>query len=192
MFKNKRLILPALLVAASLVAFAAASLLMTRDAPQQALIGGPFRLVAQDGRTVTEKDFAGRPALVFFGYAHCPDVCPTTLFEISEVFRALGRDAKISGLFMTVDPERDTPAVLKDYLSSFDPRIVGLSGDRAAVDQALKAYRVYARKIPGKNDDYTYDHTALVYLMDRNGRFAGSFKLDRKPEDSAAQLRPFL
>ncbi len=108
------------------------------------------------------------------------------------MFRALGPDAKISGLFMTVDPERDTPAALKDYLSSFDRRIVGLSGDRAAVDQALKAYRVYAKKIPGKNDDFTYDHTALVYLMDRNGRFAGSFKLDRKPEDSAAQLRPFL
>ena len=91
----------------------------------------------------------GRPFLVFFGYTHCPDICPTTLFDVSEVMRALGKDADRTGaLFITVDPERDTPAVMKDYLSSFDPHLRGATGDRAAIDAAEKAYRVYAKKVP--------------------------------------------
>ena len=98
----------------------------------------------------------GRPFLVFFSYTHCPDICPTTLFEISEVMKALGKDAdRTRALFITIDPERDTPAALKDYLSNFDPHLRGLTGDRAAVDAALKAYRVYAKKIPLKDGDYT-------------------------------------
>ncbi len=192
MLKNPRLILPAILIALSAAALAVAAVLMVRETPKQSLIGGPFALTAQDGRTVTEKDFAGRPTLVFFGYTHCPDVCPTTLFEVSEVLNALGPQAKTNAIFITVDPERDTPSVLKDYLASFDPRVVGLSGDRAAVDAAIRAYRVYAKKIPGQNGEYTYDHTALVYLMDKGGRFVGAFNLDRKPADAAAQLREYL
>ena len=112
-------------------------------------IGGAFRLEDQSGAPVTEQDIKGRPNLVFFGYTHCPDVCPATLFEISEVMKALGRDADRAGaLFITVDPERDTPAVLKDYLLNFDPHLRGLTGDPAAVAAALKAYRVYAKKVP--------------------------------------------
>lgn len=192
MFKNPKLLLPALLIAIGVLAFGAAAMLMMKDPPKQSLVGGPFRLVAQDGQVVTDQNYAGEPTLVFFGYTHCPDVCPTTLFEISEVLRALGPDAKVRALFVTVDPERDTPAVLKDYLSSFDSRVVGLSGDREHIDAALRAYRVYAKKVPGQNGEYTYDHTALVYLMDKKGRFAGSFNLDRKPDEAAAQLRQFL
>ncbi|MDE2364526.1 MAG: SCO family protein [Hyphomicrobiales bacterium] len=192
MFKNRRLTLPALLIAISVAALAAAAVFMTREGPKQSLVGGPFTLVASDGRTVTDKDFLGEPTLVFFGYTHCPDVCPTTLFQISEILRALGPDAKTNVLFVTVDPERDTPAALKDYVSSFDPRIVGLSGDRAQIDAAIRAYRVYARKVPGKDGDYTYDHTALVYLMDKQGRFVGSFNIERKPQEAAAQLREYL
>src|SRR6266481_3666436 len=94
-------------------------------APSAAAIGGPFRLIDQNGQAVTDRDFKGEPYLVFFGFTHCPDVCPTTLFEVSEIFRALGPDAKnLRAMFVTVDPERDTPAVLKDYLASFDPRII--------------------------------------------------------------------
>ncbi len=116
--------------------------------PRQA-IGGPFKLVDQNGATVTDADIKGRPFLVFFGYTHCPDICPATLFEVSEVMRALGKDADRTGaLFITVDPERDTPAVMKDYLSSFDPHLRGATGDRAAIDAAEKAYRVYAKKVP--------------------------------------------
>ncbi|HET9902465.1 MAG TPA: SCO family protein [Xanthobacteraceae bacterium] len=157
-----------------------------------AAIGGPFSLVDQNGQTITDADFKGRPFLVFFGFTHCPDVCPTTLFEVSEVLRALGSDAGgVRALFVTVDPERDTPAVLRDYLSSFDPRLVAATGSRDAVDQMLKAYRVYARKVPQENGDYTMDHTALVYLMDKDGRFVAPFNLKRSPEEAAADLRKY-
>ena len=108
-------------------------------------IGGPFKLIDQSGNSITDADIKGRPYLVFFGYTHCPDVCPTTLFDVSEVLRALGKDADRAGaLFVTVDPERDTPAVMKDYLSSFDPHLRGATGDRPSIDAVEKAYRVYA------------------------------------------------
>jgi protein SCO1/2 len=156
-------------------------------------IGGPFKLVDQNGKTITDSDLKGRPFLVFFGYTHCPDVCPTTLFDVSEVMQALGKDADRTGaLFITVDPERDTPAVLKDYLSSFNPHLRGATGDLAAIDAAEKAYRVYAKKVPTGNGDYSMDHTALVYLMDKQGRFVAPFSLKRRPEDSAADLRRYM
>lgn len=157
-------------------------------------VGGPFKLVDQNNKPITDQDFKGRPWLVFFGYTHCPDVCPTTLFEVSEMFRAMGKDAdRTAALFITVDPERDTPAVMKDYLSSFDPRLMAATGDRASIEAAEKAYRVYAKKIPtGKGDDYTMDHTAMVYLMDKQGRFIAPFNLKRTPEEAAADLKKYL
>jgi protein SCO1/2 len=156
-------------------------------------IGGPFSLIDQDGRTVTDKDLRGRPFLVFFGFTHCPDVCPTALFEISEVLGKLGPDAqRVSALFVTVDPERDTPAQMKDYLSSFNPRLVGLTGDPAAIAAVAKEYRVYVKKVPLDHGDYTMDHTALVYLMDKDGRFVAPFNLKRSTEDAAADLRRYL
>jgi protein SCO1/2 len=156
-------------------------------------IGGSFKLTDQNGNTITDADIKGRPFLVFFGYTHCPDVCPTTLFDVSEVLRALGKDADRTGaLFVTVDPERDTPAVMKDYLSSFDPRLRGATGDRASIDAVEKAYRVYAKKVPADNGEYSMDHTALVYLMDKQGRFVAPFSLKRRPEEAAADLRRYL
>lgn len=156
-------------------------------------IGGPFKLIDQNGNPITDADIKGRPFLVFFGYTHCPDICPATLFEVSEVMHALGKDADRAGaLFITVDPERDTPAVMKDYLSSFDPHLRGATGDRAAIDAAERAYRVYAKKVPTTNGDYSMDHTALVYLMDKQGRFVAPFSLKRRPEDAAADLRRYL
>ena len=153
-------------------------------------VGGPFRLVDGDGRTVTDRDLLGAPHLVFFGFTHCPDVCPTKLFELSEIFRALGdRGGPIKALFITVDPERDTPSVMKSYVSSFDPHIVPLTGDRAAIDTVTREYRAFARKVPLKDGDYTMEHTALVYLMDKEGRFVGSFNVERSPEQAAAELR---
>ncbi len=141
------------------------------------LIGGPFKLAdAADGHPVTDGDMKGEPFLVFFGYTHCPDVCPATLAEISDVLaRMPGKPVK--ALFITIDPERDTPAAMKDYVSNFDPRIIGLTGDLAAIDQVEKAYRVYARKAPQPNGDYTMDHSAIVYLMDAKGRFVEAFNL---------------
>jgi protein SCO1/2 len=155
-------------------------------------IGGPFQLTDQNGRTVTEEDLKGHPTLIFFGFTHCPDVCPTTLFEVSEIFRQLGADAAgARGLFVTVDPERDTPEMLKDYLASFDSHLAGLTGSREAVDRMLKTYRVYAKKVPTEGG-YTMDHTALVYLMDKQGRFVAPFNLKRRPEEAAADLRRYL
>jgi protein SCO1/2 len=142
---------------------------------------------------VTDRDFNGEPYLVFFGFTHCPDVCPTTLFDVSEVLRNLGPDADRTGaLFITVDPERDTPAALKDYISSFDPHLRGLTGDDSAIAAVAKSYRVYYRKVPLQAGDYTMDHTALVYLMDRDGHFVAPFNLKRRPEEAAVDLRRYL
>jgi protein SCO1/2 len=164
-----------------------------RGVTAPAAIGGPFQLTDQAGATVTEKDLQGRPTLIFFGFTHCPDVCPTSLFEISEILRAMGQDAsKVNAWFISVDPERDNAAAMKDYLSSFDPHLKGLTGDPAAVQKVITAYRVYAKKVPLKDGDYTMDHTALIYLMDRDGRFVSPFNVNRKPDEAAADLKRYL
>jgi len=156
-------------------------------------IGGPFKLIDQNGKPVTEASLKGKPTLVYFGYTHCPDTCPTTLFELSEVLRAMGKDAgRANALFVTIDPERDTPAVLKDYLSAFDPHLIGATGSHQAVAAIEKEYRVYSKKVPTENGDYGMDHTSLIYLMDKDGRFVAPFNLNRKPEASAAALRKYL
>ena len=164
-----------------------------RSVTAPAAIGGAFQLTDQTGQTVTEKNLQGKPTLIFFGFTHCPDVCPTSLFEISEVLRAMGKDAdKVNAVFISVDPERDTPATMKDYLSSFDPHLEGLSGDPAETAKVITSYRVYAKKVPTKDGDYTMDHTALIYLMDRDGRFVSPFNLKRTPEEAATDLKKYL
>ncbi|MFD1702521.1 SCO family protein [Methylopila henanensis] len=162
-------------------------------ATQASSVGGPFTLVDQNGATVTEKDVAGKPYLVFFGFTHCPEVCPTALADITQVFEALGPDAeKAQALFVTVDPARDTPEALKSYLDSFSPRIRGLTGAQEQVDATVKVFRAYAKRVPLDGGDYTMDHTALVYLMDRNGAFVAPFNLKREPQQSADELRRYL
>jgi protein SCO1/2 len=164
-----------------------------RTVAAPAAIGGPFQLTDQAGQIVTEKSLQGRPTLIFFGFTHCPDVCPTSLFEISEVLRAMGEDAdRVNAYFISVDPERDTDAAMKDYLSSFDPHLKGLTGDPDAVAKVISGFRVYARKVPLKDGDYTMDHTALIYLMDRGGHFVSPFNLKRTPEEAAADLKRYL
>jgi protein SCO1/2 len=159
-------------------------------APPAAAVGGPFRLTDQDGHVMTEEDLKGRPSLVFFGFTHCPDVCPTTLFDISQIMQALGPDAdRTRAVFITVDPERDTQEVLKDYLSSFDPHVVGLTGDLPSITKVAKEYRAYFKKVPLDGGGYTMDHTAITYLMDKEGRFVSPFILKRTPEAAAADLR---
>jgi protein SCO1/2 len=158
-----------------------------------AAIGGPFQLTDQSGATVTEKNLQGKPSLIFFGFTHCPDVCPTALFEMSEILRAMGGDAdRVNAYFISVDPERDNKEAIKDYLSSFDPHLKGLTADPDSIARVLSAYRVYAKKVPLKDGDYTMDHTALTYLMDRDGRFVAPFNLNRKPEEAAADLKKYL
>jgi protein SCO1/2 len=160
---------------------------------QAAAVGGPFRLVDHDGRPFTDQDLKGKPFLVFFGFTHCPEICPTTLFDVSEVLRRLGPDAdRVGALFITVDPERDTPEKLKDYISSFDPHLVALTGDPEALAATAKAYRVYSKKVPLEGGTYTMDHSTIVYLMDKEGRFVAPFSLKRRPEEAAAELRRYL
>jgi protein SCO1/2 len=160
---------------------------------QAAAIGGPFQLIDQNDRQFGDKDLRGKSFLVFFGFTHCPDICPATLFEISEIMRRLGSDAgRTAAAFITVDPERDTPAALKDYMSSFDPHVRGLTGDPAAVAAVAKAYRVYYKKVPLENGDYTMDHTAIVYLMDKDGRFVAPFNMKRSADVAAADLRKHI
>jgi protein SCO1/2 len=164
-----------------------------RNVAAPSAVGGPFQLTDQRGQAVTDKSMQGRPTLIFFGFTHCPDVCPTSLFEISEVLRAMGGDAdRVNAYFISVDPERDTAAAMKDYLSSFDPHLKGLTGDAEQIAKVISAYRVYAKKVPLKDGDYTMDHTALIYLMDRDGRFVSPFNLKRTPEQAAADLKRYL
>jgi protein SCO1/2 len=190
--RTRRLALPLAAFLLGLVVLGVAAVLTLAPASRPAgaaNVGGPFRLVDQDGRTVTDRDFLGAPHLVFFGFTHCPDICPTKLFELSEVLRATGdKGRRLRALFITVDPERDTPEALKSYLSSFDDRVVGLTGDPEAIQATVRAYRAFARKVPLKDNDYTMEHTALVYLMDRNGHFISSFNLNRPPAEAAGDL----
>jgi len=164
-----------------------------RGVTAPAAIGGAFQLTDQAGQTVTDKNLRGKPTLIFFGFTHCPDVCPTSLFEISEVLKAMGKDAdRVNALFVSVDPERDTAAAMKDYLSSFDPHLKGLTGNPESIAKVLSAYRVYSKKVPLKDGDYTMDHTALIYLMDRDGRFVSPFNLKRTPAEAATDLKKYL
>ena len=156
-------------------------------------IGGSFALTDQNGTKVTEQTLKGRPSLIFFGFTHCPDICPTTLFEISEILRVLGKDAeRVNAFFVSVDPERDTAEAMKTYISSFDPNLKGLTGSAEDVAKVISAYRVYAKKVPLKDGDYTMDHTAAVYLMNRDGQFVAPFDVNRTPEAAAADLKKYL
>jgi protein SCO1/2 len=182
---------------AGLVLFTTVVFIFTGRSPapiaMPSAVGGPFRLVDQNAKPITDEDMKGHPFLVFFGFTHCPDVCPTTLFEVSEILRAAGPAAKDArALFITVDPERDTPQVLKDYLGSFDPRVIGVTGDSEAVAAVIKSYRVYAKKVPTDGGGYTMDHTAIVYLMGKDGRFVAPFNMKRRPEEAAEDLKRYL
>lgn len=179
------------LVALALAAIAAVVLL--RDGPGgpvAATIGGPFSLTDETGRTVTDADLKGHPSALFFGYTFCPDVCPTTLYDMTTWLAALGPDAdKLKVYFVTVDPERDTREQLAAYLEAFDPRISGLTGTPAEVAAIVKAYRVYARKVPSESGGYSMDHSAGVYLLDRDAAFTGAIDYQEKEETAVAKLK---
>jgi protein SCO1/2 len=159
-----------------------------------ATIGGPFTMTdAAAGRAVTEADFKGKPTAFFFGFTFCPDVCPTTLAETQMWIEQLGADAdKINFAFVTVDPERDTAEVMRDYVAAFDERIRPLTGTPEQVEAMLRAYRVYARKVPLDDGDYTMDHSAAVFLMDSDNRFVGTIAYEEAPENAMAKLRRLI
>ncbi len=181
----------AILAACLVLALAAAWIALRPPATPASLIGGPFHLETGDGKPFSDADVRGKPFLVYFGYTHCPDVCPTTLAQISDVLARLP-EKPIRVLFVTVDPERDTPKSMADYVSSFDPRIVGLSGGVAEIAAMERAYRVYARKAPTRDGDYSMDHSSVVYLMDASGRFVEAFNMERSADEAAKELATYF
>ncbi len=161
----------------------------------QPAIGGPFTLVDQDGRTVTNETLKGKPTLIYFGYTFCPDVCPTSLLLMETAMEKLGPDAlkKVNLVFITVDPERDTQKLMKGYVENFGPTFLGLTGTPEQVAAAARAYRVYYQKVPSKDGGpYLMDHSSIVYLLDRNGRFVTHFTHEAKAEAIAAGVQRLL
>jgi protein SCO1/2 len=190
MLTGRRLLLlaPAAVLAAGL---AGAAWLGTR--PDATIpIGGPFQLVDGNGRVVTERDFRGKWMLVYFGYTHCPDACPTALQDMANAVDLLGKKKQdLAILFITVDPERDTPAVMKEYVSAFEAPIAALSGTPEQVAKAAREYRVYYAKHKTQ-DGYDMDHTSIIYVMDPQGRFVANFTHESSPEQIAAKLRTLI
>lgn len=166
------------------------------DAPAVVMTGArldvPFSLINQDGKTVTDRDVAGKYRLMFFGFTFCPAVCPTELQKIAETLAALGDDAqKITPVFVTVDPERDTPDVLKKYLSSFDPRLIGLTGSVADIRKMADGYKVYFKKM-GEGPHYMMDHSAFTYLLSPEGDLLTLYRPDQTVSQIVSDLRARL
>lgn len=158
-------------------------------------IGGAFQLLDQDGKIFSSEQLKGRPTLIYFGFTYCPDVCPTSLLLMETAIERLGPDAakKVNLVFITIDPERDTPALLKGYVPNFGPTFIGLTGTPQQIADVTRAYRVYYQKVPGRDGGpYLMDHSSIVYLLDRNGRFVTHFTHDTKAEQIANAVRRLL
>ncbi len=192
----KKNVLTALGAIAAILVVAAIAVLprLERLAPAPAAIGGPFSLTDHTGRAVTDQDFRGKPMLIYFGYAYCPDVCPTSLATMAAALDKLGPKAdKLTPLFITVDPERDTVETIDDYVAAFHPRLVGLTGTPEQVAEVAKAYKVYYKKAPNPGGEgYTMDHSSVIYLMDAEGRFLTHFAHGTSPEAMAEGLAKHL
>lgn len=155
--------------------------------------GGTYSLVNQRGEPVDQTMFQGHPSALFFGFTHCPEVCPTTMAEMSTWFEALGDEGKtLQAYFVTVDPERDTPEILGDYVSWVSDRITGVTGSQEEIDKIVKAWGVYAAKVPLEGDDYTMDHTASVFLLDSKGEFQGTIAYGEDSNTAVGKLRNLL
>jgi len=156
----------------------------------QARIGGPFTLVDDTGAAVTERTLAGKPLAIYFGYTYCPEVCPTTLLDLSRWIQKLGPDAdKLNYVFVSIDPARDTPALMHTYLSSFDKHIRGFTGSAAQVDRIAQEYRVYYKRIPTDDGGYVMDHSAIIYLMGADGKFVSMIAYQEDDGSALAKLR---
>lgn len=164
-----------------------------RPAADAPAIGGPFTLAGAGGRVVTDRDLLGRPFAIFFGYTRCPDVCPTTLAEIDAARDAIGPAADaLTVVFVSVDPEHDTPDQVQDFVGSFAHPVLGLTGTAAEIDAVTRAYGVYFAKVPQPDGDFLIDHTAAVFLMDAVGRFAAAISYDEDHDSRVAKLRRLI
>lgn len=169
----------------------------TQKTISEAPFGVAFNLVDQNGQPITEKAFQGKPTTLFFGYTHCPDVCPTTLFELNGWMNKVDPDGtKMQGYFVTVDPDRDTPELLATYISNVTKRVLGISGPSDKVLEMAKGFKVYYKKVPidekKPDGDYTMDHTASVFLLDSKGRFSGTISYGEDPEVAVKKLQNLM
>jgi protein SCO1/2 len=196
MMKNFRIaVWIAVLLVAGVLGWLTLNITKTKDLPLAAEgpYGVPFRLVAQDGKPITEQALRGKPSALFFGFTHCPEVCPTTLFELNGWMEKVDPAGdKLNAYFVTVDPERDTPEIMNQYVSNVSKRITGISGPPDKIADVVKGFRVYAKKVPvdenNPNGDYTMDHTASVFLLDGQGRFAGTIAYGENPDTAVKKL----
>ncbi|KAB0268089.1 SCO family protein [Microvirga brassicacearum] len=191
MFLKRSLLLPLsiFLVAALMLLGTIIYLAPVTKTTARVPIGGPFELTTHEGKRFSSESLKGKPFAVFFGFTHCPEVCPTTLFDLTQDLESLGADAaKLNVVFITVDPERDTPELMKTYLSSFNPRIVGLTGTEKEIAATAKEYKIYYKKVP-TDSDYTMDHTATIFLMDRKGDFFGTSNFQESQETRREKLK---
>ncbi|MBC2774843.1 SCO family protein [Rhizobium sp. AQ_MP] len=196
--KTVRVILwTAVVVMAGVLGWLTYSVTQSDQKIAEAPFGVPFQLVDQNGQPITEQAFRGKPTALFFGFTHCPEVCPTTLFELDGWLKQV--DPAATGLqayFVTVDPERDTPEILGRYISNVTDRVKGIAGEPAKIAEVVKGFRVYAKKIPldeaQPNGDYTMDHTASVFLLDAEGRFKGTIAYGENPETAIKKLENLM
>jgi protein SCO1/2 len=196
--KTVRIILwAAVVVMAGVLGWLTLEVTRSKDQIAEGPFGVPFQLVAQDGKPITEAAFQQKPTAVFFGFTHCPEVCPTTLFEMNGWLHKVDPDGtKLNAYFVTVDPERDSPEILGRYVSNVTDRVIGISGPADKVAEMVKGFRVYARKVPvddkNPNGDYTMDHTASVFLLDKGGRFVGTIAYGEATETAEKKFQNLI
>ncbi|MCA0256749.1 MAG: SCO family protein [Proteobacteria bacterium] len=197
MQKSRTLFIGVITAVVLVVGWLAYSLTREQQALSDQPFGVPFTLTGQDGKPVTEAALRGKSTLLFFGFTHCPEICPTTLFELNGWLQDIDpKGEKVHAFFVTVDPERDTPELLGEYIKSVTERVYGMSGDPAEIAKVLKGYRVYARKVPlneqNPSEDYTMDHTASVYLLDSKGRFQGTISYGEETDSALSKIRKLI
>ncbi|MFN3634205.1 MAG: SCO family protein [Rhizobium rhizophilum] len=196
--KTVRVVLwAAVVVMAGVLGWLTYQVTQSKEQIAEAPFGVPFQLVDQNGQSITEQALRGKPTALFFGFTHCPEVCPTTLFELDGWLKTVDPDANgLQAYFVTVDPERDTPAILGQYISNVTDRVKGIAGDPADVAEVVKGFRVYAKKIPldeaQPDGDYTMDHTASVFLLDADGRFKGTIAYGENPDTAIKKLENLM
>jgi protein SCO1/2 len=187
-----------LLIAAASAPLGACQQAQTAQGPLAgSAIGGPFTLTDQDGRTRTDKDFEGKYRLMYFGYTFCPDVCPTDAQKLAQGLRAFekkdaARAARVQPIFVTIDPARDTPPVIKEWTAAFHPRLIGLTGTQAQIDGVLKTFRVYAQKAGGNGPNYLMDHSAMIYLFGPHGEPIDFVSQDAPADEVTAKLDRYV
>ncbi|MCM2472023.1 SCO family protein [Rhizobium sp. CG5] len=187
----------AVLACAGLLGWLTLEITRSKQDIAEAPFGVPFALTDQTGQPITEQAFRGKPTALFFGFTHCPEVCPTTLFELNNWLTKIDPDgSRLHAFFVTVDPERDTPALLGAYIANVTDRVIGIAGEPSKVAEVIKGFRVYAKKVPldetKPDGDYTMDHTASVFLLDADGRFVGTIAYGENPDVAEQKLKNLL